>query len=98
MLFRSELKMALLNELMQVFKFLKEASYALHKRYEHRTYNQKAIEQFNLFRLPLELLWLRILYIFIKLETTSDSDLREFTRILAMERITLLYQKQIPRL
>ncbi|MBD3259399.1 hypothetical protein GF371_02085 [Candidatus Woesearchaeota archaeon] len=94
----SEVKMKLLNELMLVFKYIKDSSKKIFDRYEHAKYNKRNINQFNLLRFPIELLWMRTLYVLFNLKDADEKKIEELTRILATERISISHQKiQSPR-
>lgn len=88
-------KMKLLTELMMVFKYIKENSKKIYEKFEHANYNKKNLDKFNLIRFSIELLWMRILFIFFNLKEASDKKIEKFTEVLAKERISIAYQKRL---
>jgi hypothetical protein len=86
-------KMKLVNELMLTFKLIKENSNKISNQYENAKANDRIIRKFNLMAFPLELLWLRILFVMFKLQNATNQDIDKLTRILSMERISIGYQK-----
>ena len=88
-------KIKLLNELMMTFKLIKEESKKLYEKYEPKKFSKKLLQQFNLERITLEFLLLRILYIALNIKIVTDENLEKFAKILSLERISLNYHKTI---
>lgn len=85
----------LLNEFMMVFKFIRDNSEELYKRYKDKKVSMVNFNKFNIIRLPIEYLLLRIVYISLNLNNANEDKLREFAELLGKERISLQYQKII---
>jgi hypothetical protein len=86
-------RMKLLNEMMLIFKYIRDNSKEIYSHFEKRRYNLRDMGKLNLNRLPLEFLLLRILYVSINLRDAEDSKLEYFAKLLGKERISLVYQK-----
>ena len=88
----------LLNELMMVFKLIKDKSKEIYDKFNHKKLTKPALNRLNLERLPIEYLILRILYIFLNLKDADDKKFAYFARLLGTERIALAYQEHtIPK-
>ena len=64
----SIVKMKLLNEMMLTLKYIKESSQKLYNDFKDAKYSANSVKKFNLRDIPIEFLWLRILYIMVNIE------------------------------
>ncbi|MCK4670255.1 MAG: hypothetical protein KAT43_03550 [Nanoarchaeota archaeon] len=91
-------RIKLLNEMMKVFKLIKEVSKEIYERYHEKQLTPGGLKKFNELILPLEFLMLRILYISLNLQEANDDKFGYFAKLLGTERIVLLYNiKTKPR-
>lgn len=88
-------KIKLLNELMMTFKLIKEKSKELYEKYHNKKYSKTHIQSFNLEKLPIEFLVLRMLYIALNIKDASNEKLEELAKLLSLERISLIYHKNL---
>ncbi len=88
-------KIKLLNELMMVFKYIKEQSKMISEHFKNRKYSIKNLNDLNVARLPIEFLVLRILYISMNLAKSNDKMIVHYAELLSKERISLIYQKVV---
>jgi hypothetical protein len=77
---------------MMTFDIIKKDSTALYKKFNNKKYNKSIQNKFNLSRIPLEFLMLRILYIIINLKDAKDKEYEYYAKLLNIERISLTYQ------
>lgn len=84
----------LLNELMMVFKVIKKSSKEIYEQFHNRRLSEQVIKKFNICRIPIEFLVLRILYIALNLKDADDKKFDYFAKLLGTERISITYQKQ----
>ena len=91
----SLIKIKLLNELMLVFKFLKESSSASYDKFKNRKYSKKNIMLLNPRLFQINLLWMRVLYVLFNLKDTNNKKTESLIRVLSEDRISLSHQKII---
>lgn len=88
-------RLKLLNEFMLVFSYLKKLSEQIYKTFEHKKFSEDNLNKLNKYRLPIEFLMLRVLYVSINLKDANDTTCQGFAELLGKERISLMYQKAI---
>ena len=91
----SLIKIKLLNELMLVFKFLKESSSASYEKFKNRKYSKKNIGLLNPRLFQIDLLWMRVLYVLFNLKDTDNNKTEKLIKVLSEDRISLSHQKII---
>jgi len=88
-------KMKMMNELLLVFKYLKDSSKKIYEKYEHKKYNKRLESEFHSIKFGIDLLWIRILYVLFNLNNADNAKIDKLRSILAHERISLAHQKII---
>lgn len=86
-------KLKLSNELMMTFGCIKDNGKRIYDSYAKKKATNKNLLAIADHKFSLELLWLRIIYIFLHLEKATDKDLIEYADTLSRERFSISYQK-----
>ena len=94
----STAQIKLLNELMLIFKYIKESSKYLYENYSHKKYSQRIFEELNEDRAIIEYFLLRILYVSLNLKKTDNKRIENYAKLLGKERISITTKKMfMPR-
>ncbi len=82
-------KIMLTDEMMITFRTIKDSSKTIYNKFDNQKYSVKKMRELNNLRMPLEFLWMRILYILFNIQNASENKIREFRKLLSMERSSL---------
>src|SRR3989344_580965 len=89
----SQARLRLLNELMLIFKYTKEQSKVIYEKFKNQKFSSKTLIKFNQYRIAIEFLMLRILYVLLHLADADDKTISHYAELVGKQRISLLTQK-----
>jgi len=82
-------RLKLMNELMKIFKYIKETSSKLFQEYENKQYSKTNLRRFNSQRIAIEFFMLRLLYLFMNMKNDEEYFLK-YSKLLGLERISIV--------